>query len=219
MSQRCVSGQSTLGRTSLSSSNRISFGSFLHNQFSTSSTVSDFIPNLDFVPDTVVSRRDIPVIHDIAVVAVLHYIGFAVGDSLDQLTACPSLVHPSNSYVPSPHSARYDTAVRSRVNFVAPQTKRHHGILLCRWRPFEKVTANKSSELSNAPILHVVIHAVEQLSSNLQSVILQTGGKSYGVEFPDKVTITPPLREDQFRIPKPYYDNVFYYSQVDLLER
>ena len=69
----------------------------------------------------------------------------------------------------------------------------------------------------NTSILDVAIRAVEQLASNLQSVILQTGGKGYGVEFPDKVTITAPLREDCPRIPKPYYDNIFYYSQVDLL--
>jgi hypothetical protein len=37
------------------------------------------------------------------------------------------------------------------------------------------------------------------------------------VEFPDKVTITASLREDYSRIPKPYYENIFYYSQVGLL--
>jgi hypothetical protein len=69
----------------------------------------------------------------------------------------------------------------------------------------------------NTSILDVAIRAIEHLAPKLQSVILQTGGKGYGVEFPDKVTITAPLREDYPRIPKPYYENIFYYSQVDLL--
>lgn len=69
----------------------------------------------------------------------------------------------------------------------------------------------------NTSILDVAIRAVEQLAPKLQRVILQTGGKGYGVEYPDKVTITAPLREDYPRIPKPYYENIFYYSQVDLL--
>jgi hypothetical protein len=69
----------------------------------------------------------------------------------------------------------------------------------------------------NTSILDVAIRAVEQLAPKLRSVILQTGSKGYGVEFPDKVTITAPLREDYPRIPKPYYENILYYSQVDLL--
>lgn len=69
----------------------------------------------------------------------------------------------------------------------------------------------------NTSILDVAVRAVEQLAPNLETVILQTGGKGYGLEFPDKVPITPPLREDYPRIPKPYSDNIFYYAQVDLL--
>jgi hypothetical protein len=41
------------------------------------------------------------------------------------------------------------------------------------------------------------------------------GGKGYG--GPDQVTISPPLREDSPRIPKPCYDSIFCYTQVDLL--
>jgi hypothetical protein len=48
-------------------------------------------------------------------------------------------------------------------------------------------------------------------------VVLQTGGKGYGLEFPNDVTISPPLREDMPRIPEPYASKIFYYSQYDLL--
>lgn len=48
-------------------------------------------------------------------------------------------------------------------------------------------------------------------------VVLQTGGKGYGLEFPDKLSITVPLREDMPRIPEPYASKIFYYSQYDLL--
>ena len=62
------------------------------------------------------------------------------------------------------------------------------------------------------------MQAVELVSPSLRVIILQTGGKGYGVEFSNKIEIKPPLREDYPRIPQPYYDNVFYYPQYDLLE-
>jgi hypothetical protein len=66
-------------------------------------------------------------------------------------------------------------------------------------------------ETANTSILDVAIRAVEQLAPRLQSVI-QTGGKGYDVDFPDKASITAPLREDYPRILKLYYENIFYYS-------
>lgn len=62
------------------------------------------------------------------------------------------------------------------------------------------------------------VEALETLAPGLRSVILQTGGKGYGLEFPKEVGISPPLREDMPRIPEPWYSNIFYYTQYDLLE-
>lgn len=70
---------------------------------------------------------------------------------------------------------------------------------------------------TNTSLLHTAIAAVSSLSPALKSVILQTGGKRYGVEFADKIDINPPLKETSPRIAKPYAQNIFYYSQVDTL--
>jgi hypothetical protein len=45
--------------------------------------------------------------------------------------------------------------------------------------------------------------------------------QNYGVavfRFQEHITITPPLREDNPRIPSPWGDEIFYYAQVDLLK-
>jgi hypothetical protein len=55
----------------------------------------------------------------------------------------------------------------------------------------------------NTDILKTGIGALEQLAPKLETVVLQTGGKAYGVEFSDKLEIKPPLKESQERIPKP----------------
>lgn len=41
----------------------------------------------------------------------------------------------------------------------------------------------------------------------------------YGLEFPDKVAVRPPLKESLPRIPEPWGSNIFYYSQYDVLAR
>lgn len=46
----------------------------------------------------------------------------------------------------------------------------------------------------NVNILKTAITAVDQLAPHLQTVVLQTGGKAYGVEFSDKLEINPPLK-------------------------
>lgn len=69
----------------------------------------------------------------------------------------------------------------------------------------------------NTALLDTAIRAIEQVSPALKMVVLQTGGKGYGLEFPDKLTIKTPLREDMPRIPEPYASKIFYYSQYDLL--
>ncbi|KAK9350836.1 hypothetical protein V1523DRAFT_418598 [Lipomyces doorenjongii] len=70
----------------------------------------------------------------------------------------------------------------------------------------------------NNLLLENTIKAVEKFAPKLESIILQTGGKGYGLEFPKEVKIRPPLKEDMPRIPKPWYDNIFYYTQYDLLQ-
>ncbi|PVH71346.1 hypothetical protein DL98DRAFT_615550 [Cadophora sp. DSE1049] len=69
----------------------------------------------------------------------------------------------------------------------------------------------------NTSILETAIRSIEEVSEKLEVVILQTGGKGYGLEFPKEVNITPPLREDMPRIPQPYQDKIFYYTQYDML--
>jgi hypothetical protein len=69
----------------------------------------------------------------------------------------------------------------------------------------------------NTALLHTAVTAITSLAPNLQTIILQTGGKGYGLEFPDSVTITPPLHESLPRIPEPYASKIFYYTQYDLL--
>ncbi|EHK95991.1 hypothetical protein M7I_8327 [Glarea lozoyensis 74030] len=69
----------------------------------------------------------------------------------------------------------------------------------------------------NTSLLETAIRSIEEVSKDLKVVILQTGGKGYGLEFPKEVNIAPPLREDMPRIPQPYQDKIFYYTQYDLL--
>lgn len=71
----------------------------------------------------------------------------------------------------------------------------------------------------NTALLETAIRAVEEVSSELKIVVLQTGGKGYGLEFPNKVSINPPLREDMPRIPQPYASKIFYYTQYDFLTK
>lgn len=70
----------------------------------------------------------------------------------------------------------------------------------------------------NVNILRNAMQALEKVAPKLSVVILQSGGKGYGVEFADKVKIAPPLKEDLPRVPKPMADNIFYYHQYDLLQ-
>ena len=61
----------------------------------------------------------------------------------------------------------------------------------------------ESLRVVNTDLLKTATTAVDQLAPKLQAVVLQTGGKAYGVEFSDKLEIKPPLKESQPRIPKP----------------
>ncbi|TKW57239.1 3-oxo-Delta-4,5-steroid 5-beta-reductase [Colletotrichum tanaceti] len=72
---------------------------------------------------------------------------------------------------------------------------------------------------SNTSFLEVAVRAIEKVCPNLKVIILQTGGKGYGLTCPEEVTISPPLREDLPRIPEPWASTVFYYTQYDLLQK
>lgn len=68
----------------------------------------------------------------------------------------------------------------------------------------------------NSHFCQVALSSLSSLCPALESVILQTGGKAYGVEFADKVELKTPLMESAPRVPKPYADNIFYYPQYDI---
>ena len=66
----------------------------------------------------------------------------------------------------------------------------------------------------NINLLEIAIKAIDGVSENLQYFVLQTGGKGYGLEFPDEIDINTPFRMDMPRIPKPWYDNIFDVSRL-----
>ena len=72
----------------------------------------------------------------------------------------------------------------------------------------------ESLRIVNTDLLRTAIGAVDRLAPKLESVVLQTGGKAYGVEFQDKpeVDFQPPLKESSPRIPKPCKPNLFCWS-------
>lgn len=62
------------------------------------------------------------------------------------------------------------------------------------------------------------ITAMDNLSSSLEFVVLQTGAKMYGCHLlDDRPTdyIRVPLSEDQPRLKPPYHDMLFYHPQID----
>lgn len=72
---------------------------------------------------------------------------------------------------------------------------------------------------ANDALLETAITALTALTTNLVSVVLQTGGKAYGLLFSQHITFTLPFHESQPRVPSPWGDEIFYYSQVDILKR
>lgn len=63
----------------------------------------------------------------------------------------------------------------------------------------------------NTDILKTGISAIDQLAPKLQSVVLQTGGKAYGVEFSDKLEINPPLKVSRYMPPLAGYVRPYRY--------
>ncbi|KAK7230080.1 hypothetical protein V2G26_002250 [Clonostachys chloroleuca] len=77
---------------------------------------------------------------------------------------------------------------------------------------------HESLKIKNTNLLKVAVEAVEKVAPEFKVLILQTGGKGYGLEFPKDVKIQPPLKEDCPRIPEPWASKIFYYNQYDLLK-
>ncbi|GKT65446.1 sirQ protein [Colletotrichum tofieldiae] len=84
---------------------------------------------------------------------------------------------------------------------------------------YAKGTDLETQVALNTGLLEVAVQAIERVSSNLKVIILQTGGKGYGVTYPKEVKIRPPLKEDLPRIPAPWADGIFYYNQYDALKK
>lgn len=72
---------------------------------------------------------------------------------------------------------------------------------------------------ANDALLETSITAITALAPQIRSVILQTGGKAYGLLFSEHINLKPPFHESQPRVPSPWGDEIFYYSQVDILKR
>ncbi|KAG6368960.1 hypothetical protein INS49_003179 [Diaporthe citri] len=72
---------------------------------------------------------------------------------------------------------------------------------------------------ANDALLETSITAITALAPRIRSVILQTGGKAYGLLFSEHIDLKPPFHESQPRVPSPWGDEIFYYSQVDILKR
>lgn len=72
---------------------------------------------------------------------------------------------------------------------------------------------------ANDALLETSITAITALAPQIRSVILQTGGKAYGLLFAEHINLKPPFHESQPRVPSPWGDEIFYYSQVDILKR
>ncbi|OBT58421.1 hypothetical protein VE04_01322 [Pseudogymnoascus sp. 24MN13] len=73
----------------------------------------------------------------------------------------------------------------------------------------------------NIQLLTRAITAVQNLSPNLQFVVMATGTKTYGVHLLDKFPFgdSLPLHEDLPPIPEPYVSQMFYYAQIDTLKK
>ncbi|KAL5319239.1 hypothetical protein ACEPPN_012289 [Leptodophora sp. 'Broadleaf-Isolate-01'] len=69
----------------------------------------------------------------------------------------------------------------------------------------------------NVKLLDRAVTAVENLSPNLEFVVLPTGTKAYGVHLIKDMPFTPPLVESMPRLPEPFASQNFYYAQVDHL--
>ncbi|GAQ08539.1 hypothetical protein ALT_5860 [Aspergillus lentulus] len=78
----------------------------------------------------------------------------------------------------------------------------------------------KKSEFST-DVLKRAVTAIENLSPRLEAVVSSTGTKAYGIHLLDNFPWSHnlPLRESLPRIPEPYASQLFYYSQLDLLNQ
>lgn len=57
-----------------------------------------------------------------------------------------------------------------------------------------------------------------EVCSQLEIVILQTGGRGYGFDHANNGRLVLPLQEDTPRLPDPWAKTIFYYHQYDVLK-
>ncbi|KIX04889.1 uncharacterized protein Z518_05760 [Rhinocladiella mackenziei CBS 650.93] len=77
---------------------------------------------------------------------------------------------------------------------------------------------NKDLKKANTGPIRTAVEATQNAASNVKSSILQLGGKAYGLECPNAVEVIPPPNESYPRVSNPIADDIFYYSQYDVLE-
>ncbi|OHE91117.1 SirQ [Colletotrichum orchidophilum] len=73
----------------------------------------------------------------------------------------------------------------------------------------------------NEKLLRQAITALDSLAPTLEFVVLQHGGRYYGLHLgEDRPTdgIFPPYKENMPMIPQPFRDELFYYAQLEWLE-
>ncbi|KAH6619911.1 hypothetical protein C7974DRAFT_435445 [Boeremia exigua] len=115
------------------------------------------------------------------------------------------------------HALIFGASVSEVVQMLKEKVQDAHTISHVFFTAYVHTDDFESSRRINTELIGTAVRAIEQVSPALKMVVLQTGGKGYGLEFPDKVTINTPLREDAPRIPEPYASRIFYYTQYDLL--
>ncbi|KAK4545423.1 hypothetical protein LTR36_002773 [Oleoguttula mirabilis] len=71
----------------------------------------------------------------------------------------------------------------------------------------------------NVKFLTSAVTAIETECPNLHFFTFPTGGKWYGFEFGNAVERVTPLKESAPRVGSPQGDHIFYYYQIDALER
>ncbi|KAL6711301.1 hypothetical protein ACN47E_005832 [Coniothyrium glycines] len=86
---------------------------------------------------------------------------------------------------------------------------------------YKQIDDPESECKTNEAMLERAVTAIDKLSSKLSYVLLPTGTKIYGCQMLDEFPFSNnlPLRESLPPIPEPYLSQLFYYNQIDCLER
>lgn len=66
-------------------------------------------------------------------------------------------------------------------------------------------------------MLFNTLKAIDKICPDLQFVTWATGGKWYGFEHSKTLSLHPPMKETDPRVPPPIGDHIFYYGQHDAI--